>query len=89
MMTGYLFLTFQKFWKILKKHKFALISETVSDRAKRTKILGSHGLSMLTANIFISENIKLRLSQKWSDMERNGRILEIHGLSMNTVEHFF
>ena len=31
------------FFKNLKKHKFALISETVRDRAKRTKIGVLHG----------------------------------------------
>ena len=43
---------FQNIWEIsknfesLKKHEYALISETVRDRAKQ--IWGSHSLSMIT-----------------------------------------
>ena len=55
------FWTFRKFTKknenlkkkiFLKKHKFAHISPTVRDRAKRTFFYKSHVLSMFTAKHF-------------------------------------
>ena len=53
------FLKMSNFSENLKKHKFSLISETVLDIGKRTKILGSHtshtfGITYITAPNFES-----------------------------------
>ena len=47
------FLTFQKLKKKLKKHKFALMSETIRDRAKRTKF-GDHIHCQLSQQFFLN-----------------------------------
>ena len=60
---------FQKFQKNLKKHKFALFSENVRDRAKRTEI-GDHMHSHWSQLKFVRnffKNLNLHLSQKRLD----------------------